>query len=107
MFAVQNKEKFITLEEAAKYLKISAKAVNDLVDKGRIPAYHLPGKHLRFKKSQLQPGSFQDKILPREEAEAGAKPTFPERVRDFIYFYDFYIISLIFIILILFIIFRF
>ncbi len=99
----QEKEKLITLEEAAKYLNLSSREVKILVRKGQIPAYRLAGKHLRFKKSQLE--GFQPKIVKGEDALEAA--TFSEKVKDFIYFHDFYIFSLILVILILLIIFRF
>lgn len=99
----QEKEKLITLDEAAKYLNLTLREIKILVKKGQIPAYRLAGKHLRFKKSQLE--SFQPKIIKGEDVLEAA--TFTEKIKDFIYFHDFYIFSLILVILILLIIFRF
>lgn len=105
MLEVQNEEKLISLEEAAKYLNLSSRAVKLLVNRGQITAYRLAGKHLRFKKSQLL--DWQHKFAHIESAEPVSEPNLMEKIKDFFYFYDFYIFSLILIVLILYIIFRF
>lgn len=86
--------KLLTEEEVAKRLEISIDEVKKLVDSGKLPAYKIAGQYLRFKE---------------EEVEALIKKphrSIAERIREFIYFYDFYIIAFIIILVILYFIFR-
>jgi len=101
---VQNEEDLISLEEAAKYLSLSTRRLKILVKRGHIPAYRLDKRHLRFKRSQLE--NWRDKFIQGKE-ELDREPSLLEKIKDFIYFHDFYFFSLILIILILYIIFRF
>jgi len=112
-------EKLLTIEEVARYLGLSEKAVEDLVEKGELPAYKIGGSFLRFKKEQLDiyrkkrdPGVIA-RTPPRpelkESIERGGSTeyTFWERLEDFLYYNDFYILSLILLILIVLAVFDF
>lgn len=104
-------EKLLTIKEAADYLGLSEERVRELISDGIIPAYHIGGTYLRFKKEQLD--QVKDKITKDfiakkfqfEEITTSSKNSpLLEKVKDFIYFYDFYIISAILIFVIIFMI---
>ncbi|MFB3919932.1 hypothetical protein BU251_04980 [Candidatus Velamenicoccus archaeovorus] len=84
--------KLLTIREVASYLNITEKEVVELAESGVIPAYKVGGVYLRFKKEQLdqvRPGIKPNQSLVTIEG------TLIEKVRDFIYHNDFYILSLI------------
>ena len=95
--------KLITVREAAKELGIDEQEVIDLAEDGKIPAYKIGGVYLRFKPEQVQEAKRRlGKIIKKQSA----KISFAERLEDFFYFNDFYILSLLIIIALLIIIFR-
>jgi hypothetical protein len=63
-----------------------------MAESGAIPAYKVGGVYLRFKKEQID--SVKDKIKPNQ-AIMSIEGTTGERLRDFVYHNDFYILSLI------------
>ncbi len=98
-------EKLLTIRDVSLILGISEKEVIDLSETGTIPGYKIGGVYLRFKRQQVEEYKKKHKsVLPKKEStrEYSAK----DRISDFFYFNDFYILSLIIIILILFIIFQ-
>lgn len=115
-------EKLLTIREVAEHLGVSEDEVKRLVDIGEIPAYRIGGTFLRFRKEQLD--AIRSEISSIEEAEPEhARPapvsevkeayastdydyTAAEKVRDFFYFNDFYILSFIIITVLLYIILR-
>ena len=105
-------EKLLTMQELSYYLGVSEEKVASLVAEGVISGYHIGGELLRFRKEQI------DAI--RTEIEAKVKDgdrlsssdfhhrikkgrlddnTLSDRISDFIYFNDFYILSGILIVL--------
>ncbi|MFC1631370.1 helix-turn-helix domain-containing protein [Candidatus Omnitrophota bacterium] len=101
-------EKLLNVKEVCLYLGLSEEDLRKLVDRGEIPAYRLGGSILRFKKEQI------DKIKAQgtpkiarldEEAMQHQAQTRSEKIKDFLYFNDFYIISAIIIIILLVVIF--
>lgn len=98
-------EKLLTIREVAYLLGISEKEVVELSEKGIIPAYKVGGVYLRFQKAQIE--HYQNKIKGADYKNSSkAAYTATERVRDFFYFYDFYIFSAILIIALLMIIIK-
>lgn len=108
-------EKLLTVRDVALTLGISEKEVVDLVDTHKLVAYKVGGLYLRFKKEHIEefrksfkPSANKTKPLekyrftPAAQAEGGLK----DRVGDFFYFNDFYILSILIILLILVIIFQ-
>jgi len=85
-------EKLLNIHEAATLLSLSAKDVEELVNEGRIPAFHLDGKYLRFRRDDLL--SFRG-TLSRKKGIPVEKYSFRDGVYDFFYFNDFYLISLL------------
>jgi len=99
-------EKLLTVRDVSLVLGISEKEVMNLAESGKIPAYKVGGVYLRFQRQQvevfrkaLKPSAAREDSLPH-------KYSVMDRIGDFFYFNDFYILSGILILLILFIIYR-
>jgi excisionase family DNA binding protein len=97
-------EKLLTIREVALVLGIGEKEVIELAEKGIIPAYKVAGVYLRFKKEQVE--GLKDKLKDKLVAfgynlENKNNYTFWERVNDFFYFNDFYILSFLILLLML------
>lgn len=129
-------EKLLSIREVAENLKISEEEVKRLVDIGEIPAYRIGGTFLRFRKEQIDAikneideveeaepehakpvldgngkpahniSDFEMEIKAHQPAAQQYDYSFGEKIRDFIYFYDFYILSFIVIGVLLFLIFK-
>jgi len=129
-------EKLLTIREVADYLKISEDEVKRLVDIGEVPAYRIGGSFLRFRKEQIDairseideveekapetarprldrwgrashPYTDLERDIKRKEPSVRQYDyEFGEKVRDFFYFNDFYILSFIIIFVLLYLIFR-
>ncbi len=129
-------EKLLTIKDVAAYLRVSEDEVKRLVDIGEIPAYRIGGSFLRFRREQIDAikldiDSIEEEALAKEPAAAVSPSTDPhpytklereikrsepvtrqydytliERVRDFFYYNDFYIVSFLIIVVLLSIIFN-
>lgn len=95
-------QQFVTVREAAQILGISEKKVMDLVESGKLQAYRIANQFIRFKRGEVESmkttGSVAADITQYEYTSS-------ERIQDFIYFYDYYIISGLIILFLLYIIF--
>ena len=86
-------EKLWTTAEAAQFLGVNEADVEELVKQGKLTGYKLGGQFLRFRPDQVQglkrgvpvQGAAAAEVVPREAWRAS--------LRDFLYFYDFYLIS--------------
>jgi len=89
-------EKLWTTAEVARYLGVSEAEVEQLARDGRLTGYKLGGRFLRFRPDQVH--TLKETLAPRAQ-EAVVAPaesrSWQERLRDFVYFYDFYIVSFI------------
>jgi excisionase family DNA binding protein len=129
-------EKLLTIREVAEHLKVSEEEVKRLVDIGEIPAYRIGGSFLRFRREQLdaiqreidevetdptpkarpaldkrgRPAhtytDLERDIKRKEPVTRQYDYTFTERIKDFFYFNDFYIISFAIIFSLIYLIFR-
>jgi excisionase family DNA binding protein len=129
-------EKLLTIREVAEYLKISEEEVKRLVDIGEIPAYKIGGTFLRFSKEQIDAIRSEIVMVEGEDPSRGkpvldptGRPTHPytdmeedikrrepvvrqydytpiERIKDFFYFNDFYILSFIILAVLFWLIFK-
>lgn len=128
-------EKLLTIKEVAEYLKLSEDEVKRLVDMGEIPAYKIGDSFLRFRKEQIDAIRSEIREFETDSARAATIPsagpaqahpytdlereiklkspvtmqydyTFAERIRDFFYFHDFYIICFAIIAVLMCIIFK-
>jgi excisionase family DNA binding protein len=100
-------EKLLTVRDVSLILGISEKEVMDLVENKQLAAYKVGGLYIRFKQEQIvefrksfKPASHKNKTI------LSHKYTLKDRVNDFFYFNDFYILSILIIALILVIIFQ-
>jgi len=98
-------EKLLTVREVSSFLGASEKEVIDLAEGGLLPAYKVGGVYLRFKKEQVlefrkNNPTFSSKFKKRSDY------LFEDRLKDFFYSYDFYILSAAVILVLLFFIFR-
>ena len=129
-------EKLINIKEVAEYLKISEEEVKRLVDVGEIPAYKIGDTFLRFRKEQIdaikseisefeahepvkaapaldQKGhpahtytKLEKDIKIKEPITRQYDYSFAERIRDFFYFNDFYMLCFILIAVLMYLIFK-
>jgi excisionase family DNA binding protein len=113
----------MTIQEVSEYLEVSTNDVQGFVDNGELAAFRLGGAVLRFREEHVQSfrrklysekmvkdvlsrtrhATFSDRTVPgriRFEHPRELKYTFLERLEDFLYYHDFYVLSLIFLILI-------
>ncbi len=98
-------DKLLTVRDVSYYLGISEKEVLDLSESGTIPAYKVGGVYLRFKREQVEEYKRKNKSLLQKENLSHDYPL-SDKVRDFLYFNDFYVFSFVIIALIIFIIFK-
>ncbi|MCU0665964.1 MAG: helix-turn-helix domain-containing protein [Candidatus Omnitrophica bacterium] len=98
-------EKLITIRDVSIALGVTEKEVIELAEKGEIPAYKIAGVYLRFKRHQVEEYRQKNKnLLNKQPSYSGY--CLKERISDFLYFNDFYILSTILIVLIILVILR-
>lgn len=95
-------DQFISVREAAQILKVSEKKIMELVEQGKLQSYRIAGQFIRFKRNDLM-GIKSGGTVAAENTQF--EYTSSERIKDFFYFNDFYIISAAVVILFLYIIF--
>jgi len=98
-------EKLLTVREVSQVLGISEKDVLDLAEAGSVAAYKVGGVYLRFKKEQVDDykrssGNLNPKVALKTES------VLRERISDFFYFNDFYILAAILIALLAAVVYR-
>jgi hypothetical protein len=84
-------EKLITTREASGILGISEQEVIDLANAGQLVSIKVGGEYLRYRRKDV----LNTKEELKRKASASAEGVFHTRAvdwREFIYFYDFYII---------------
>ena len=89
-------EKLWTTAEVAACLRISEGEVEQLVRQGTLTGYRLGGKFLRFRPDEVK--ALQGLVAPPANAAPATvtalRPRpWQARLRDTLYFYDFYILS--------------
>lgn len=118
-------EKMLTLQEISEYLHIKQEKIEEFVEQGFISAYKVGGELLRFRKEQIDAIRTEiesrvgetDRIVQgerngRAREKLGKKDpriadnTLFDRLSDFFYFNDFYIISVFIIALLILVIFK-
>ncbi len=93
---------YITVRETSQILGVSEKKVMDLIEGRKLQAYRIADQFLRLKRVEvMQIRSTGEVVSENVQYEY----TTAERIRDFIYFNDFYIFALIVIFGLLYIIF--
>lgn len=90
-------EKFLTLEEVAQRLALPADEVEALIRRGTLPSFRLGGSLLRVRVQDLE--ALQLKGVSGRRPVSRSSPARPdtlwERIVDFFYFHDFYIVVLL------------
>ena len=87
-------EKLWTTTEAAQFLGINEVDVEQLVREGKLTGYKLGGEFLRFRPDQVEALKGKIRFRPSpNKSSAMLTDTWPRQLRDFLYFYDFYIVS--------------
>ena len=99
-------ERLITVRDVSLILGVSEKEVLDLAEEGKIPAYKIGGVYLRFKPEQIEEFRRRTATAPSPKDSAQQQRCLKDSISDFLYFNDFYLISILIILVILFIIFR-
>ena len=92
----------LNLEDTAAYLGQSPEEVKKMAERGDIESYNIGGVYLRFKEEHLTAfkqklDSFpvkSSKVVPDSKSLSDSKSSLVERIQDFWYFNNFYIISL-------------
>lgn len=94
---------YISVRETAQILGITEKKVMDLIDEGKLQAYKIADQFLRLKKNEVNDLKNTGKVA----TEVAVYPyTFAERVTDFFYFNDLYLVCLGIISVLIFVIFH-
>jgi len=93
---------YITVRETAQILAVSEKKVMDLIESGSLQAYKIADQFLRLKRNEVVNIRSTGQVVSEHVSHSY---TAGERVRDFFYFNDFYLISLLIIGTLLYIIF--
>jgi excisionase family DNA binding protein len=87
-------EKLWTTAEVARYLGIEEAGVEALVREGALTGYKLGGQYLRFRPDQVQALKGAARFRNSATAATLARPVGRScKLREFFYFYDFYVIS--------------
>lgn len=94
-------EHLLNTKEACRYLGIEEKKLRELVRKKIIPAYKIGGAYLRFKKEHLDiaQSAINDPAKSSVHLAGKADVSDLDRIKDFLYFNDFYIISICLVVL--------
>ena len=87
-------EKLWTTTEVAEFLGINDVDVEELVRQGTLTGYKLGGRFLRFRPDQVEAlkGTLRFRPTLRKPLHHH-RGAWLQRMRDFFYFYDFYLIS--------------
>ncbi len=99
-------ERLLTVRDVSSILGISEKEVMDLVESKQLEAYRVGGVYIRFKHEQIAHFHKTFKPHSKHKTITSEKYTLKDRISDFLYFNDFYILSALIILLILVIIFQ-
>jgi len=93
---------FVSIRESAQMLYISEKKVMQLIEERKLQAYRIANKFLRLKKEDVLNLRNSGKI---QQEQFQFPYTSSEKIKDFFYFNDFYIISLFIVLGLLYVIF--
>ena len=92
---------YITVRETAQILGISEKKVTDLIDGRKLQAYKIADQFLRLKRVEVMQMRSSGEVASETVSH---EYTFVEKLKDFIYFNDFYIIAVVIIVALLYVI---
>jgi excisionase family DNA binding protein len=81
---------YISVRETAQILAVSEKKVMDLIESGHLQAYKIADQFLRLKRSEVMNMRSTGQVVSENVTH---DYTSWERVRDFFYFNDFYLVA--------------
>jgi len=81
---------YITVRETAQILAVSEKKVMDLIESGSLQAYKIADQFLRLKRNEVVNIRTTGQVVSENITQSY---TSSERVHDFFYFNDFYLIA--------------
>ncbi len=93
---------YISVRETAQLLGVSETKIMDLIEEKKLYTYRIADKFLRLKRSEVLALRKSDHVAQKEQPVVY---TLDEKIKDFFYFNDFYILSLFIILGILYTIF--
>lgn len=93
---------YISVRETAQILSTSEKMVMDLIEQNKLQAYKIANKFLRLNRSEVFNLRSSGKVISENNPIAF---TTAEKIKDFFYYNDFYILAYLIIIGILYVIF--
>ncbi len=94
---------YITVRETAQILGTSEKKVMDLIDNHKLQAYRIADQFLRLKRAEVMQMRTSGEVASENVHH---EYTNVDRIKDFIYFNDFYLIATLIIIALIYIIFA-
>ena len=98
----QVKESYISLQETAEILEVSQQDVHQLIQDRKLTAFKIGDAYLRFQKDQvygleaknrINAELFPESRMLHHNVSTIKQATFIEKIRDYFYFNDFYILS--------------
>lgn len=95
-----NDRKLLTVEEVAQRLHSTVEAINQMVAAGKLAGYRLGGEFVRFRREDVE-------ALARTLRVPGARLSWLERVREFLYLHDFYLMAALLTLLLIAVLIRF
>jgi len=98
-------EKLLTVREVALLLGKTEAEIIGLAEKGVIPAYKVAGMYLRFKRNEIERYRLESDLQNTQNQDRD-NSCLKDRIKDFFYFNDFYILSFFLLILLLIVILR-
>jgi excisionase family DNA binding protein len=84
-------EKLWTTSETAQFLGIHELDVEELVRQGVLTGYRLGGQFLRFRPDEV--AALKGRLPPVSRHEDSHRQSWLEHLKEFVYFYDFYVVS--------------
>jgi len=94
-------DQYISVREAAQHLGVSEKRIMDLIEEEQLTAYRIANQFLRLKKTDVLKLQTSGSVEP----ESVQQPyTWNEKLLDFFYFNDFYMVCAIIIAILIYII---
>ncbi len=93
--------KFLTIEETAQRLSTSVSGIERLVAEGKLSAYRFGGEFLRFRAEEVAI------LLNGHPRQTHAAPHRWERLREFVYLHDFYLLAALLILVLIVVLARF
>ena len=93
---------YISVRETAQILGISEKKVMDMIESGQLQAYRIADQFLRLKRNEVMGMRSSGQVVSESIQH---DYTSSEKIRDFFYFNDFYLLAFVVICFLLYIIF--